>query len=148
MNVSLFSWQFWITLGTLLLVCEILTPGFWIACIGIGALTTTITSLLTNSIYIQLSSFIISSILSVIFIRPFITKITNRPDSKSGMDAIIGRVVTVYEDISSDGTSGSIKCDGDIWRAISKKHEFIPKGTQVVIKSYNSLIVEVESIYN
>ena len=51
----------WLIIAILLMIGEIYTPGFFLFCISIGALSAAATALVTKSIMIQISIFVAQS---------------------------------------------------------------------------------------
>ena len=58
----------------------------------------------------------------------------------SGVQTMVG---TTAEAINSFESSGSVRVEGEIWQAISQHP--VKKGEEMVIKSVNGLILEVEA---
>lgn len=139
-------WQIWLLIAVVLFILELLTPTFLIACFGVGALAASLSSLLGIGFWFDLLIFAVFSFLALYYLRPFVLKISKKPDYKTGMDALIGKEVRVVESIDKDSGSGLIISDGDTWRAISEDGEHIEKGTFVKIVSYDSLVVTVKKI--
>lgn len=138
------SWQLWLLVCFVLLILEIFTSGFLLGCFAVGAFASFLLSAIGFGASIQACAFFVFSILSLIYLRPFINRITKKKETLTGMDAIIGREVFVSDDIIPDKNKGYIKCDGDLWRAISSDRSNIEKGTKVRILSYEGIVVKVE----
>ena len=71
----LFTWENWIYLGIILFILEIFTPGFVVACIGIGAFVASIFAYFDASNSVQLFAFSIATLISFFAIRPYALKI-------------------------------------------------------------------------
>lgn len=143
------AWQLWLTACLVLFILELFTSGFILVCFAVGSFTACIFALFGLSVEWQIIIFSISTVLSLVFVRPFIIKISsNKQEIPSGMDAIVGRLVMVYEDIDPIKHTGSISCDGDVWKAQTIDNEFVAKGDIVKIISYNSLVLTVKKINN
>ena len=67
---SITSVQWWLIAGILLFVFEIFTPGFFLACFGMGAFAAIIPAALGLSIVWQTVFFIVASLLSLFLLRP------------------------------------------------------------------------------
>lgn len=140
------NWQIWLLAMFVLLIAEIFTSGFLLGCFSVGALASSLCAALGLGIVWQILFFCVFSLLSFIYLRPFINGITKKKDTKTGMDALIGREVFVHEDIISLDGRGYVKCDGDLWRAVSSDMSDIKKGTKVRIVSFEGLVLKVEKI--
>ena len=63
----------------------------------------------------------------------------------SNVDALIGRVGVVIEDIKGE-SNGYVKIDGDEWRAVSCDSSDILNGERVRVVKMDSLVVTVERL--
>ena len=64
-------------------------------------------------------------------------------DSRTGMDALLGRRATVIHPIHP-GRLGRARIDGDNWQVQAPSVcEVIPDGTEVVVTGYDSIILTV-----
>lgn len=139
-------WQLWL-LGAILLFClEIFTPGFILACFGVGALLAIPVTLLGGSWLVQVIAFCIGSLLALWLLQPLMCQWFATHDVVTGMDALIGKHVRITEAIPPTG-EGLVAVDGDTWRAISPSGLAIPAGTQVRITGYHSIVLEVEPLH-
>ena len=68
-------WQIWLLLAGLFFIGEMITVGFLIFWLGIGALLAMIVSFFTTNIIIQTAVFVISSIILILATKPFVKKI-------------------------------------------------------------------------
>lgn len=140
-------WMIWIITAVFLLIAEIFTSGFALACFAIGCLAGIIADLVGLSINGQLIAFIIGTILTFIFIRPVILKTLSKKAIKKGvltnMDALIGQCATVSETITANN-GGRIKINGDEWQAVSTDNTQIEIGEKVIICSYNSNLLTIK----
>lgn len=140
-----FIWENWIYLGIILFILEIFTPGFIVACFGIGAFTASILAFFDASLSLQLLSFSVGSLLSFLAIRPYILKHVYQPDNitKTNADSLIGRKGKVKETINNDLNHGRVVIDGDNWRAHSYDGTIIRKGETVEVEALKSTILIV-----
>ena len=67
-------WIFWLILSGFFFVLEMITVGFLVLWLGIGALLAMITSFITDNIFIQTLVFVVSSIILIFFTKPLIKK--------------------------------------------------------------------------
>lgn len=129
----------WLIIAILLMIGEIYTPGFFLFCISIGALSAAATALVTKSIMIQISIFVVIIIISVLMIRPVLNKFFVK-DKKTNSQRMIGMNVVVEEEITKEN-KGRVKINGESWFASA--NETISKGEKVIIDSIDGLTVKV-----
>jgi len=141
-------WHIWIIISMVLLIVEIFTPGFVLACFGLGAIGAGITSLLSDSLKesleIQLLVFAFICVLSYIFIRPIALRYLNRDNGfKSNVDVLKGKRATVSQAFDLKIMRGRVKIDGDDWRAETTTEQKLKIGDIVEILKVesNTLIV-------
>lgn len=139
-------WQIWLIFAIVLFIMELITPSFLLACFAVAALFAAISSLFDLGLGFDLLIFAVFSLLSLYYLRPFMLKISKKPEHKTGMDALLGKEVRVIEDIDNNDGKGLVLSDSDQWRAISRSGECIKKGTIVRIISYDSLVLCVEEV--
>ena len=114
-------------------------------CFAIGAVFAVVSSFLDIPFWVQVLVFVICSTVSVFAVRPFVMKYLHVKGNErvSNVDALIGRVGTVIQNISGH-QSGYVKIDGDEWKAVSATGEEIAEGDKVRVISRESIIVTVE----
>ena len=126
-------WQIWLVIAGVCLVIEILTAGFLVFWLAIGALISMIVSLFTDSILIQTAVFVISSAILIFATKPFVKKFAKTKNVKTNAFSIIGQNGIVTKEIDSINAKGQVKIDGETWSAVGKDDMDIPKGTEVEV---------------
>ena len=126
-------WQIWLVIAGVCLVIEIMTAGFLVFWLAIGALISMIVSLFTDSILIQTAVFVISSAILIFATKPFVKKFAKTKDVKTNAFSIIGQNGIVTKEIDSINAKGQVKIDGETWSAVGKDDIDIPKGTEVEV---------------
>ena len=126
-------WQIWLLIAGVCLVIEIMTTGFLVFWLAIGALISMIVSLFTDSILIQTAVFVISSAILIFATKPFVKKFAKTKDVKTNAFSIIGQNGIVTKEIDSINAKGQVKIDGETWSAVGKDDMDIPKGTEVEV---------------
>lgn len=146
----LFTWETWLYLGVILMILEVFTPGFVLACIGIGAFLASVFAALNFSVEVQLLFFTVGTLLSFFGIRPFVLKYLykSKKVTKTNADSLIGRTGLVTEKINLLEEKGRIRIDGDNWRAQSNNNVEINTGETVEVVAINSTIMIVQKINN
>ena len=126
-------WQIWLVIAGVCLVIEIMTTGFLVFWLAIGALISMIVSLFTDSILIQTTVFVISSAILIFATKPFVKKFAKTKNVKTNAFSIIGQNGIVTKEIDSINARGQVKIDGETWSAVGKDDMDIPKGTEVEV---------------
>lgn len=113
-------WAIWLIICGVFLLIEIFNISFLLIWPGIGAFFAFVTSLLTDSIEIQIAVFVISTTLMIIFMKPLVKKLFKTKDNiKTNSDAIIGKKGVVVKEIIPLEQNGQVKVAGQLWSAIT-----------------------------
>lgn len=139
-------WYIWLILAGIFLIGEIMTAGFLIFWLSIGSLIAMIISFFTDSIIIQTSVFVISSIILIFATKPFVKKFAKVENVLTNAKSIIGKKGIVTVDINSIKSTGQVKIDGEIWSAIGENETSISKGTEVEVLEIKGVKVIVRPI--
>lgn len=144
------AYQIWLIIAIVLVIIEICTAAFGSICFAIGAGFSAIAAGLGAGLTWQIVIFAVVSLLTFIFLRPFILKFMDRKskDVKTNADALVGRKAVVSERIDASQLTGRVAVDGDDWKAVSENGEIIEKGTMVEIVKLDSIILTVKQINN
>ena len=109
-------WQIWLILAGTCLIIEIMTVGFLIFWLSIGALFAMIVSFFTDNIIIQTSVFVISSSILIFATKPFVKKFaSNKNAIKTNVYSTIGKTGIVTKEINS---IHSIRSSKSRWRSL------------------------------
>ena len=144
-----FIWIMWIAVGVMLIIGEIFTVSFYLSLIGVSCLIAGLFAFFMplTLAFIPVIVFLISVILMVVFLRPLCLKMLyNRNAPKSGIDSMIGRIVTAESEISTE-TNGTVKIYSDLWQARTEDGSVIKAGSKAKIVKIdgNTLVVEAVS---
>ena len=144
------AYQIWLIVAIVLVIVEICTAAFGSICFAIGAGFSALAAGLGAGLTWQIIIFAVVSLLTFIFIRPFILKFMDRKskDVKTNADALIGRKAIVSERIDASQHTGRVAVDGDDWKSVSENGEVIEKGTSVEILNRDSIILTVKQLNN
>ncbi len=144
-------WVIWLIVATLLVIIEVLTQMVWTLCIAIGCIIALLLSILGVDLAWQLISVGAASVVAFIWLVPVLrrwhdenNRHQNR-DDRTGMEALLGRRAIVTEDIRP-GRLGRARIDGDNWQVCSSSDEIIFRGSEVVVTSYDSIILHVQIV--
>ncbi len=139
-------WQMWTIIAIICLILELTSGDFVIICFSIGALGAAIDAgILGNGITVQVFTFVVLSLVALLYVRPIAKKWLHKGEDKrtSNADALLGRTGRVTEAIKA-GNSGYVQIDGDMWKAVSQKD--IPEGETVRVVGRESTIITVETL--
>jgi len=138
-------WFYWLIAGIILILFELVFPGYVLLCFGFSALITSVMALLGFQIEFQILSFIILTTIAFVTIRPFFLKNMNPKEGtvETNVYALIGKEALVTLNIPKD-LNGSVKIRGEEWAAISENNSEIQVGEKVKIIKIdgNKLIVK------
>jgi inner membrane protein len=135
----------WFIFGLILLLAELLIPGFFIIFFGFGAWVTALVCLIAEpGTNLQIIIFAVVSILSLIGLRKMIQKkffYSKGKESEDVEDEFTGKEALAIADFGPEGT-GKVEFKGTTWKAESKSQ--IKNGQRVIIidKENFNLIVE------
>ena len=140
------AYQIWLIAAIALVIFEICSATFGAICFAIGAGFSALAAGLGAGVTWQIVIFAVVSLLTFIFLRPFMLKFMDRKskDVKTNAEAIIGRKGIVSERIDAEQHTGRVAIDGDDWKAVSEDGSIIEKGVSVEIVKMDSIIVTVK----
>lgn len=139
----------WFMAGLIMLLAEFAMPGLIIFFFGIGALLVALICLFTDiSINLQLTLFLIASILLLLSLRKWLKNIfVGRTGQKESADEFlqdfIGEKAVVTREIDPQ-TRGKVEFHGTSWNADAD--EKIEKGTSVEIIGKNNITLKVKAL--
>ncbi|MFN2571179.1 MAG: NfeD family protein [Gemmatimonadales bacterium] len=140
------DWLVWFLASMGLLVAEMFTAGFWLACLAVGAAVAGFVGLIPGLGPItQGVAFAVSSVASMAALRPRLMhyfQLGPGSELRTGVDALLGKTAVVTERIGP-GTTGRVKVDGEDWRGASDTGVLEP-GTLVTIIQVDGTTLMVE----
>jgi membrane protein implicated in regulation of membrane protease activity len=125
------DWVIWAVVAAALAGGEVLTLGFFLGLLAVGAVVAAIAGAAGVSVELQVALFAITSVASLAFIRPIALRHTKTPARlRSGTAALVGARAVVLERVDAD--HGQVKIGGEVWtaRPYDEDHVFEP-GTRV-----------------
>jgi len=139
--------QIWFIAAAVLLLAELLVPTFFILPFAIGSFFAGLASLFTDDQNIQLSTFVIFSLVGVyLSVKVFGPKNKEKKSNSGfteGANKYIGMTfVTTKELDIHDSTMQHVY--GDDWQVVSKDRR-IPVGTEVKVVNVNGTKLEVQT---
>lgn len=134
-NASLAGYL-WLTAALLLILSELSAPGlFFFISFSAGCVVGAGAAFLQLSIFTQLCSTIISSVIAFIIMRSVFTK-KHGLKLKTNIDALHHAEAIVTKTIESNKT-GLVKVRGELWPATTLEHATLHPGTRVKIIKVN-----------
>ena len=144
---NLFQWHWWVALAIILFIAEIMLPGFWVLCMGIGATGGAIAAALGLDPTWQLIFFSVFSLVAFFGIRPLLMKRErNRPVTRTNVDALQGLQGKVTQDFEPGLRLGRVAVGGDDWRALAIDDRMLRVGDLIEVVSVESNTVIVKPI--
>lgn len=140
MPFGLEPWLFWSLLGIALFILELVTPGFILACFGVGAVIAVLPAWLGLGLAWQLAVFSAGSFLMFYFLRPILRRKSEADSYPIGLEALKGRKIRLPHEIPADSYA-EIPIDGDVWRIRMKDNSGASKGTLIVICGREGLML-------
>jgi membrane protein implicated in regulation of membrane protease activity len=126
------AWVIWMIAAGVLAVGEIFTLSFFLGPIAVAAALAAVAALVGGGTAVQLIVFIVSSVASLVVLRPIARRHLRTPSQlRTGTAALVGRTAVVLERV--DGRGGTIKLVGEIWSARSYDDQVIEPGVDVQV---------------
>jgi|TARA_B100001971_G_scaffold208918_1_gene231555 membrane protein implicated in regulation of membrane protease activity len=142
--------HYWIIIGIILMIAEILTPGFLLASFGIGAFGGSLFAYWDYEFKIQLFAFSIVTMVVFFGIRPLYNKYFHKLDDQreTGVKAFIGNSYKVTETINNVENIGRVKIGSESWRAKSDSDIQIERGELITVSKVDGSTLIVSSTEN
>jgi membrane protein implicated in regulation of membrane protease activity len=137
--VQLEPWHAWIVAGVVLLIVEVFTPGFVVACFGVGCLAAGLVSPLGVGLFWEIAVFCVASLAMLVGIRPVVSRhlAPKGGGLKTNADALVGKRGLVTEALDPVRDVGRVLVGGEDWRAS-------PEALQAIAKDASVIVVRVE----
>lgn len=114
---------FWLAALGVLLLIEILTLGLTTIWFATGALAAFLLALLNLPLWVQITGFIVLSVVMLVFTRPVLTKYLNTKTTKTNAEGLVGRTARVLIPINNLKSEGQVIINGMEWMARSTREE-------------------------
>jgi len=142
------SWLLWFLAAVALLIAEMFTGGFWLACVAVGCAATGVVGLLPfGGLILQMITFAGASLLSLAGLRPALMRRffpPGMPGLRTGVDALRGKTGYVTERIAPGHRPGRVIVEGEDWRAIGLDESVLEAGTRVMVIEVDGTTLTVE----
>ncbi|WP_405579924.1 NfeD family protein [Streptomyces sp. NBC_01190] len=115
------AWVWWLIAAVGLGIPLVITAMPELGMFAVGAVAGAATAALGGGIVAQVVVFVAVSVALLVFVRPLAYRNRQRPEQRSGVDALRGRQAVVLERVDG-GAGGRIKLGGEVWSARSLEH--------------------------
>jgi membrane protein implicated in regulation of membrane protease activity len=111
------DWVIWVVLAAVLAAGEVMASfTFILGPIAVAALVPALVAAVGGGLEIQIASFILASVASLLLIRPIARRHLRTPAQiRTGTAALIGERALVLDRVDAD--SGQVKIGGEVWTA-------------------------------
>ncbi|MFH2001408.1 MAG: NfeD family protein [Planctomycetota bacterium] len=139
----------WFLIGIVMFALEIALPGLILGFFGLGAVLVSALCFMADiSLNVQLLIFMISSVLSLLFLRRwaqkiFMGRVRDNEDMDHDIEEYVGQQVVVKEEVTPR-KPGKVEFHGTLWDAVSD--ETLSPETIVEIIGKDSLKLKVKSV--
>ncbi len=137
--------EFWVAIGLLLSILEVLDGHFVLLSLGMGCLLTAVFAFLgVENLNYLLGICTVCQVLVFLMIRPIAMRSFQGKETPTNTDALIGQIGIVTKPISGQLEPGYIRLQGEEWRAIATDNESkFDVDTQVIVESMSGITVTV-----
>ncbi|HEV8303680.1 MAG TPA: NfeD family protein [Gemmatimonadales bacterium] len=145
------DWLIWFLSAVVLIVAEMFTTGFWMACLAVGCVAAGLVGLVPFAgAALQTIAFAATSLASMIGLRPLMMRhfqLGPGAGVRTGVDALLGKTGVVLERVGPKAQQGRVKVEGEDWRGASVDDAVLEPGTRVTVIQVDgtTLVVEKES---
>lgn len=138
-------WMLFVIISIVSILIEIFAPSLFCINFAFAGIITAIVAIFWGNLYSLLLIFLVLSLLSILFIKPLLTKLLKK-DTHADFDSqYLGKIVKSIEPITS--TKGAVTIYDERWEArVKNDNEEIPAGCDVRIIGNDSLILFVEKV--
>jgi membrane protein implicated in regulation of membrane protease activity len=128
-------WHVWVIVAIVLFIGEVLTPGFVLACFGVGCLASGVVAYAQWDIKWQLATFSAGTLLMFFTMRPMVL-IYLQPSVEvpTNTDRLVGKVGLVTEQVDGHAHTGRVTVCGEDWKAMPADPDAsITPGQKIVV---------------
>lgn len=136
----------WLALFVGFLLLEAATVSVVSIWFAVGALAAMVASLLVAPVWLQILIFVVVSAVFLLLLRPVTRKVLTPRIQKTNVDAVVGTVGVVTEEIDNISACGQVKLGAMVWTARSTAGDSIAPGTQVCVDKVEGVKVYVTPV--
>ena len=134
----------WLGIMVLAIVIEALSLGLTSIWFAAGALVAWLVSLVVASFAVQLTVFLVVSLILLIGIRPFAVKGLKIGRYRTNADSLVGQEGFVLKAIEPLTATGQVKVGAQIWTAFSD--ESLVEGQKVIVQEIQGVKLKVKRV--
>ena len=138
------GWHIWVLAAFAIVILEMLTSGFVLGCIAVGAFVAAGADLAgVHDFKIQIWIVTVVSFASLFLVRPFVLRMSKSTDADSLTDRFVGTEIRIAE-VDPSGSIAQAKLGGEMWRIQSQDGRALQVGERAIVMGVdgNKLIVE------
>lgn len=135
----------WAALGVALIAVEMATGTLFVLWFGIGALLTALFAYFFPSDLHQYIFFASSSVLLVVSLRPWVSRLSGKAARGANMDELIGKSGRVEELVDGKSGRGYVKFGGELWRVQTEDASPLKMGAEVEVVSVEGNVLKVKA---
>ena len=147
-GVGLFGWIVpnsivWLVVCVLFAVSEAMTAGLVTIWFALGAFVASIVSIFTDNFLVQLTIFVVVSVISLVYTKPLFNKYISKKIVRTNAESLIGdrAVVTVAIERNK---RGRVDVTGPDWAATTRDGKEIKVGQEVLVVGISGVALIVE----
>ncbi|MEE2788293.1 MAG: NfeD family protein [Myxococcota bacterium] len=137
-------WQFWIAIGTVLAILEVIDGSFFLLCLGIGALLTAIPAALgvtDTAVILSVCAGIEVGVFMTI--RPILARRLHVEETPSNVNALIGKTCVVTQPIDGEIKIGYVRVESEEWRAVTSPSNRLAVGEMARVEGISGATLTV-----
>lgn len=135
----------WLVAALVAVIIEVATPSFGFVLVAVGACGAAAVAAAGLNLFIQLSTFGVSSLLLLVFLRPrILAKIGPSPGVPDRAERLVGHRGRVTEAVDPSSGRGRVLVDGQDWAA--KHAQAIPEGAEIVVEGHAGIKLVVSPV--
>ncbi len=137
---------FWLILAVVMFVLEATTAQLVSIWFALGAVGGCVTSLFTDTLWIQIVVAVVVTLVTLIVTRPLAKRLTQVKLTHTNSDKYIGKDGVVTIAIDNVSATGQVKVGYSVWSAKSADGSVIEKDSKVVVKTIEGAKLVVEAV--
>ncbi|MFT5059507.1 MAG: hypothetical protein ACI87O_001908 [Planctomycetota bacterium] len=140
------GWHLWVFVAFAIVILEMLTSGFVLGCIAVGAFVAAGADLAgVHDFKIQIWIVTGVSFASLLLIRPFVLRMSSSGGAESNTDRFVGSEIRITEVDPADSVARA-KLGGEMWRIQSQDGRPLQVGERVIVMGVDGNKLTVEPV--
>ncbi len=142
----IYIWMIFLIISIIAIIVEIFIPTMFCINFAFAGIITAIISIFWGNLVELFAIFIVLSVLAIVFLKPFLIKITKEDSKTDFKGQYVGQIAKTISPVTQ--TSGAVTVFDERWEARLKddNQEEISTDTDVKIIEHNNTILYVEKI--